>query len=285
MTRASRTSRVLLGLLSLRLLSATPLHASGAPGSPPPEAPMPPPPIKDVGFDQRLGEAIPLDLVFRDEAGRSVRLAEYFGKRPVVLSLVYFNCPMLCGMTTEGLVRSVRALRFEAGTDFEILSVSFDPRETPEMASEKKRAVMSQYGRKGGPEGWHFLTGDAAPIAALTKAVGFRYVWDAEQKQFAHATGVVILTREGRIARVFFGIEYPAKDLRLALIEASEDRIGNVVDQLLLLCFHYDPKAGRYTATVRNLVRGGGALTVLLLAGFVAIMLRRERAAAGERRP
>jgi protein SCO1/2 len=269
-----------LALLGLLLGAAVPLHASGAPGSPPPEAPLPPPPIKDVGFDQKLGEPIPLDLVFRDEAGQSVRLSRYFGKRPVVLSLVYFNCPMLCGMTTDGLVRSVRALRFDAGTDYEILSVSFDPRETAEMASEKKRAVMAQYGRKSGPEGWHFLTGDAASVAALTSAVGFRYVWDAEQKQFAHATGIAVLTPEGRIARYFFGIEYPAKDLRLALVEASEERIGNVVDQLLLLCFHYDPKAGRYTATVRNLVRGGAAITLLLLAGFVTIMLRRERAGA-----
>ncbi|HEX5855232.1 MAG TPA: SCO family protein, partial [Thermoanaerobaculia bacterium] len=262
------------------LAPAVPLCASQAPGSPPPEAPLPLPPIKDVGFDQKLGEAIPLDLVFRDEAGESVRLSRYFGKRPVVLSLVYFTCPMLCGMTTDGLVRSVRALRFEPGTDYEILSVSFDPRETAEMASEKKRTVMAQYGRKSGPGGWHFLTGDAASVAALTSAVGFRYVWDAEQKQFAHATGVTLLTPQGRIARYFFGIEYPAKDLRLALIEASEEKIGNVVDQLLLLCFHYDPKAGRYTATVRNLVRGGAAITLLLLAGFVTVMLRRERAGA-----
>ena len=280
MKRAPVVLLARLALLGLLLAPAVRLNASGAPGSPPPEAPLPPPPIKDVGFDQKLGEAIPLDLVFRDEAGQSVRLSRYFGKRPVVLSLVYFNCPMLCGMTTDGLVRSVRALRFDAGTDYEILSVSFDPRETAEMASEKKRTVMAQYGRKSGPEGWHFLTGDAASVQALTSAVGFRYVWDAEQKQFAHATGIAVLTPQGRIARYFFGIEYPAKDLRLALVEASEERIGNVVDQLLLLCFHYDPKAGRYTATVRNLVRGGAAITLLLLAGFVTVMLRRERAGA-----
>ena len=281
MKRVPVVSPARLALFALLLLPAVRLGASGAPGSPPPDAPLPPPPIKDVGFDQKLGEAIPLDLVFRDEAGESVRLAKYFGKRPVVLSLVYFNCPMLCGMTTDGLVRSVRSLRFEPGTDYEILSVSFDPRETAEMASEKKRTVMAQYGRKSGPGGWHFLTGDAASVAALTSAVGFRYVWDAEQKQFAHATGITLLTPQGRIARYFFGIEYPAKDLRLALIEASEERIGNVVDQLLLLCFHYDPKAGRYTATVRNLVRAGGLITLVLVAGFVTIMLRRERAGAG----
>jgi protein SCO1/2 len=270
-----------LAILALLLVAAARLGASGAPGSPPPEAPLPPPPVKDVGFDQKLGGAIPLDLVFRDEAGESVRLSRYFGKRPVVLSLVYFNCPMLCGMTTDGLVRSVRALTFEPGADYEILSVSFDPRETAETAAEKKRRVMAQYGRKSGPGGWHFLTGDAAAVSALTSAVGFRYVWDAEQKQFAHATGITVLTPQGRIARYFFGIEYPAKDLRLALIEASEEKIGSVVDQLLLLCFHYDPKAGRYTATVRNLVRGGAVITLVLVAGFVTLMLRKERAGTG----
>jgi protein SCO1 len=280
MKRASVVSLARLALLALLLAPFVHLGASDNPGFPPPDAPLPPPPIKEVGFDQKLGEAIPLDLVFRDEAGESVRLARYFGKRPVVLSLVYFNCPMLCGMATDGLVRSVRALRFEPGTDYELLSVSFDPRETAEMASEKKRTVMAQYGRKSGPEGWHFLTGDAASVAALTKAVGFRYVWDAEQKQFAHATGITVLTPQGRLARYFFGIEYPAKDLRLALIEASEEKIGNLVDQLLLLCFHYDPKVGRYTATVRNLVRGGAVITLLLLAGFVTVMLRRERVGA-----
>jgi protein SCO1/2 len=278
---ATRFSFGRLALLAFVLFPAARLGATGAPGSPPPDIPLPPPPIKDVGFDQRLGEAIPLDLVFRDEAGESVRLSKYFGKRPVVLSLVYFNCPMLCGMTTDGLVRSVRALRFEPGTDYEILSVSFDPRETAGMATEKKRTVMAQFGRQSGPGGWHFLTGDAASVAALTSALGFRYVWDAEQKQFAHATGITVLTPQGRIAKVLFGIEYPAKDLRLALVEASEERIGNVVDQLLLLCFHYDPKAGRYTATVRNLVRAGGVITLVLVAGFVTIMLRRERAGAG----
>jgi len=276
-----RTIAPAAALLALLLGSIAPLAATGTSDTHLPEAPLPPPPVKEVGLDQRLGESIPLDLVFKDEAGKDVRLSQYFGKRPVILSLVYFNCPMLCGMTTDGLVRSVRALRFEPGTDYEILSVSFDPKETPEMASEKKHTVMAQYGRKSGPGGWHFLTGDAASIAALTSAVGFRYVWDAEQKQFAHATGVTLLTPQGRIARYFFGIEYPAKDLRLALIEASEEKIGNVVDQLLLLCYHYDPKTGRYTAAVRNLVRGGAALTLAALAGFVLIMLRRERAGAG----
>lgn len=251
-----------------------------APGAPS-EAPLPTPPLKDIGFDQRLGETVPLDLAFKDEAGQVVHLRDYFGKRPVILSLVYFNCPMLCGMTTDGLVRSLRALRLSAGTDFEVLSVSFDPRETPEMASAKKGPVMREYGRKGDADGWHFLTGDKESVDALTKAVGFRYVWDQEQKQFAHATGILVLTPQGRVARYFFGIEYSAKDLRLGLIEASDEKIGNVVDQLLLLCYHYDPKVGRYTPAVQNLVRGGGLITLVAVAGLVLALLRREKRGSG----
>jgi len=248
-----------------------------APGAPPVEAPLPAPPLKDIGFDQRLGEQVPLDLVFGDEAGKAVALRDLVGKRPVILSLVYFDCPMLCGMTTDGLVRSLRALRFDVGKDFEVLSVSFDPRESPEIASAKKGPVMRQYGRAGAAAGWHFLTGSKESIDALTKAVGFRYVWDAEQKQFAHATGIVVLTPEGRVARYFFGIEYPAKDLRLGLVEASEEKIGNVVDQLLLLCYHYDPKVGRYTAAVTSLVRGAAVATLAAAVGLVVVLLRRER--------
>ncbi len=268
------------------IVVALALHAgslrAGAPGAPAVDAPLPTPPLKDIGFDQKIGDGVPLDLAFRDEADRIVHLRDYLGRRPVILSLVYFNCPMLCGMTTDGLVRSLRALRLSVGSDFDVLSVSFDPRETSEMASAKKGPVVRQYGRAGGAEGWHFLTGDKASIDALTKAVGFRYVWDAEQKQFAHATGILVLTPRGRIARYFFGIEYPAKDVRLGLVEASEERLGNVVDQLLLLCYHYDPKAGRYTATVQNIVRGGAALTLAAVAGLVLTLLRREKRHAGD---
>jgi len=274
--RFARFALVVAGILLLEEnLLAT------APGSPPVEAPLPAPPLKDIGFDQNLGASVPLDLPLRDEAGKTIHLRDYLGKRPVVLSLVYFDCPMLCGMTTDGLVRSLRALRLSVGKDFEVLSVSFDPRETPEMASAKKGPVMRQYGRAGAAEGWHFLTGESTSLAALTKSVGFRYVWDAEQKQFAHATGIVVLTPEGRVARYFFGIEYPAKDLRLGLVEASEEKIGNVVDQLLLLCYHYDPKVGRYTAAVRNLLRGGAVLTIAAVAALVLTLLRREKRGAG----
>jgi len=258
------------------LLAAAPARAqkwTGMQGT----APVPPPPTKEVGFDQNLGGQIPLDLVFRDESGREVRLAEYFGKRPVILHLMYFECPMLCGMAIEGLLRSLRSLSFDVGKEFDVVTVSFDPREGPELAKGKKENVVGTYARPGGAAGWHFLTGSEASIRALTKAVGFRYVWDAEQKQFAHATGVVILTPGGRISRYFFGIEYPAKDLRLGLIDSGTEKIGSLTDQLLLMCYHYDPRVGRYTPAITRLLKAGAALTVLGLAAFIATMLRRER--------
>ena len=244
-------------------------------------APPPPPPTRDVGFDQKLGSQVPLDLVFHDEAGREVRLAQYFGKRPVVLQLMYFECPMLCGMAIEGLLRSLRALSWDAGREFDVLTVSFDPREGPGLASEKKKNVLGIYGRPGAAEGWHFLTGNEGSIRALTGAVGFRYVWDASQKQFAHATGVVLLTPGGKISRYFFGIEYSTKDLRLGLIDSGGEKIGSLTDQLLLMCYHYDPHVGRYTPVVTRLLKASAALTLVTLVTFVAVMLRRERRAAG----
>ena len=241
-----------------------------------------PEPLREVGFDQRLGEAIPLDIPFRDETGREVKLSEYFGKKPVLLSLVYFECPMLCGMATEGLVRSLRPLAFTPGTDFEVLTVSFDPRETPELAAAKRRNVLAAYGRPGAEDGWRFLTGGAESIARLTSAVGFRYVWDEERKQFAHATGIVILTPEGRISRCLFGIEYAPKDIRFAVIEAADGAIGSIADRVFLqFCYAYDPMLGRYTMTALNLVRGGAVVTVLAIGAFIAVMLRRERKVRG----
>lgn len=247
-------------------------------------APLPPPPTKEVGFDQKLGGQVPLDLAFRDEAGREVRLSQYFGKKPVVLHLMYFECPMLCGMAIEGLLRSLRALSFDAGKEFEIVTVSFDPREGPELAAAKKANVVETYARPGAAAGWHFLTGSEASIRALTQAVGFRYVWDAERKQFAHATGVVLLTPAGRISRYFFGIEYPAKDLRLGLIDSGTERVGSLTDQLLLMCYHYDPRVGRYTPAITRLLQAAAALTVVGLAAFIATMLRRDRRTDGDAR-
>ncbi len=243
-------------------------------------APQPPPPTKEVGFDQKLGGQVPLDTVFRDETGREVKLSRYFGKRPVILHLMYFECPMLCGMAIEGLLRSLRALSWDVGREFDVLTVSFDPREGPELAKAKRENVLATYGRAGAGEGWHFLTGSEGSIRALTGSVGFRYVWDEKQKQFAHPTGIVVLTPSGKISRYFFGIEFPTKDLRLGLIDSTTEKIGGLTDQLLLMCSHYDPHAGRYTPFATNLMKGGGAVTLVVVVTFVAVMLRRERKAA-----
>jgi len=239
--------------------------------------------LKEIGFDQRLGEAVPLDAPFRDEQGRSVRLGDYFGRRPVVLVLVYYDCPMLCTLTLNGLVGAMKAVSFAAGREYEVVTVSFDPRETPALATAKKKAYLQRYGRAGAAEWWHFLTGDAEPIARLTRAVGFRYVWDDETKQYAHAAGVLVLTPDGHIARYLYGIEYSPKDLRLGVVEASAGRIGSPVDQILLYCYHYEPSSGRYGVYVMGLVRLGAILTIGLLGGFMAVSWHRERAARVER--
>jgi protein SCO1/2 len=233
-----------------------------------------PSPAKDVAFDQRLDEQVPLDLVFRDETGRPVKLSEVFGRKPVLLSLVYFDCPMLCGMATDGLVRSLRAVPYDVGKEFDVLTVSFNPREGPDRAAAKKKSVLEAYERNGAAAGWHFLTGDEASIARLTRAVGFRYVWDAEQKQYAHPTGIVMLTPQGRVSKYFFGIEYAPKDIRFSLIEATDEKIGSTVDQLLLLCYHYDPKTGRYTPAAMRLMRAAAALTLVAMGGFFFLMIR-----------
>lgn len=246
--------------------------------------PVLPPALRDVGFDQRLGEQIPLDVSFRDEAGRQVKLGDYFGKRPVVLSLVYYECPMLCTLTLNGLVSAMSVLSFDPGKEFEAVTVSFDPREGAELASLKKKAYLNRYRRAGAEASWHFLTGDRDSIAALTRAVGFRYAWDETSKQFAHPSGVVVLTAAGRIARYLYGVEYAPKDLRLALLEAGEGKIGiPVLDPLLLYCYQYDAMTGRYSAAILRLVRVSAVLTLLALGAFITISLRRERPAGKER--
>jgi len=235
--------------------------------------------LREVGYDQRLGEQVPLDLTFRDEAGRPVSLRSLFRGRAVVLSLVYYECPMLCTLTLNGLGSALSILTFDVGKDFDVVTVSFEPKETASLAAAKKKTYLARYRRPGAEEGWHFLTGDAPAVAALTSAVGFRYAWDAETRQYAHPAGLVILTPDGRIARYMYGVEYAPRDLRLALVEASQRRIGNPVDTVLLYCYRYDPMRGRYAASVLRLVRLGGVVTVLGLAAFVLVSLRRERAA------
>jgi protein SCO1/2 len=242
--------------------------------------------LKDVGIDQRLNEALPLELAFRDEAGRAVRLSDYFGKRPVILALVYYNCPMLCTQVLNGLVGSLNTMSLAAGQDFDVVAVSFDSRETPEMAAAKKEAYLSRYKHPAADRGWHFLTGDAAAIGRLAKAAGFRFRYDEKREQFAHAAAIFVVTPEGRLARYFYGIEYPPRDLRLSLVEASAGRIGTPVDQILLYCFHYDPSSGKYGAVIVNIIRLAGAATLALLALSLVLLSRRRsrmlRAAARE---
>ena len=233
--------------------------------------------LTDIGLDQRLDAQVPPDLRFRDEAGREVRLGDYFGTKPVILTLVYYECPMLCTQVLNGLTSALGVLSFSIGQEFDVVTVSFDPKETPELASAKKAAYVNRYKREGAGRGWHFLTGDERSIAALTKAVGFRYAYNASIDQYAHVSGIMVLTPEGRLSRYFYGIEYGPRDVRLALIEAADRRIGTPADQLLLYCFHYDPKSARYSFAIMRLVRTLGVATVLAMVGGIVILRRRER--------
>jgi len=235
-----------------------------------------PPLLRSVGIDQRLDAQLPLDLALRDETGRIVPLREYLGRKPVILTLVYYRCPMLCTQVLNGLVASLKVLPFDVGNQFDVLTVSFDPRETPALAAAKKAATLERYPRPGAAQGWHFLTGDETSLARLTAAVGFRYAYDPALGQYAHASAIVVLTPEGRISRYFYGVEYSPRDLRLGLVEASANRIGSPIDQVLLFCYHYDPATGKYGALVMNLVRAGGAVTVLVLGTLLVLMRRRD---------
>ncbi len=237
-----------------------------------------PPALEGVAFDQRLGAELPLDAVFADARGEPVRLGDLLGERPAIVALVYYECPMLCNLVLNGLVASLRAVDFDPGRDFDVIAVSFDPEERPELAAAKRSNYVESYGRPGTGRGWHFLTGGPRSIARLTEAVGFHYRRDEASGEFAHSAGIVLATPDGRVARYFYGVEYPPRDLRLGLVEASEARIGSLVDQVLLYCFHYDAVAGRYTFATLTAVRIGGVLTVLGLAVLLTVMFRRERA-------
>jgi protein SCO1/2 len=240
--------------------------------------------IRAVKFDQRLNEQIPLEAEFRDEEGAAVPLRAFFRGKPVVLALVYYDCPMLCTVTLNSMLKSMRAIRLNAGEEYDVLTVSFDAREGADLAQKKKEIYLKQYGRAGAAQGWRFLTGDAASIQRLTAAVGFQFVYDEKTRQFAHASGLVVLTPEGKVSRYLYGLEYSARDLRLALVEASQNKIGTLVDQVLLYCYHYDPAAGKYSATIMNIVRLAGSTTVLLIAALVLTLLRREKRVPHPRR-
>ncbi len=239
-----------------------------------PPANMRPPGLQNVGIEQHLDEQIPPHLTFRDETGKPVRLGDYFGKKPAILNLVYYQCPMLCGEVLSGLESALRVLKFDVGKEFNVLTVSFDPRETPDMATKKKAEFLKRYGRPGAAEGWHFLTGPQESIDALTKAAGFQYQYDPKTGQFAHSTAIMVLTPEGKIAQYYYGVEYAPKDLRLGLIQASENKIGNLADQVLLYCYHYDPATGKYGAIIARVLQLSALATVLGLGTLMIVLIR-----------
>jgi protein SCO1 len=239
-----------------------------------------PPKLENVGIEQHLDAQVPSDLTFRDDTGKTLKLGDYFGRKPMILNLVYYNCTMLCGEELAGLASAMRLIKFDVGNEFDVVTVSFDPRETPEIAAAKKKDFVGRYGRAGAAAGWHFLTGTPESINALTRAVGFQYQYDPKINQFAHATAIMVLTPQGRISRYFYGVEFPPKDLRMGLVEASRGKIGNVVDQVLLYCYHYDPETGKYGAMVTNILRLAAAATILILGTFLFILWRLERSVA-----
>ena len=242
-------------------------------------------PMQDVGIDQRIGERLPLDLVFKNHEGTDVRLGEVFGDQPVLLALVYYECPMLCTLVLNGVLAALRTLPLRPGADFQMLVVSIDPDETPENAALKRQTYLDSLGVEGDGAGWNFLVGDAAAVAELCRVVGFRYVYDEPTDEFAHASGIQLLTSDGRLSRYFYGVEYSARDLRLGLVEASSGGLGSVVDQVLLLCLSYDPTTGKYGLAIVTALRIGGSLVVAGLAAFILTMLRRERRARRSNRP
>ncbi len=267
-------------------MSGNPAYAQQEPGFPSPGLGMMEPgtlatarlpQLKDVTFKQRLNTKLPLDAAFRDENDRPVTLAHYFdGRKPVVLAFVYYSCPMLCTQVMNGVSRAVKVLPFSAGKDFDVVFVSFDPRDRPETAAAKKAELMSYWSMQNQAGAWHLLTGEAPAIRAITSAAGFNYQWDEKTQQFAHMSGVLVMTPDGRLSRYFYGIEYSPKELRLALVESGQGHVGSVVDELLLYCYHYDPASGRYGAVVMNLVRLGGVLTLVLLGAFFVLARRRD---------
>ena len=237
--------------------------------------------LKEVSFKQRLNERLPLDATFRDEYDREVTLGRYFNQqRPVILAFVYYQCPMLCTQVMNGISSSLRALTFTAGEDFDVVLVSFDPRDTPAAAAEKKRTHLKYWASEQTSGGWHFLTGDEAIIKRVANAAGFTYQWDPQTQQFAHVSGVLVATPDGKLSRYFYGVEYSPKELRMALVEAGQGHIGSAIDELLLYCYHYDPETGRYGVMIMNLVRAAGILTVASMVGFIVVSRRRENTAA-----
>jgi len=236
--------------------------------------------LQNVGFDPQLNAQIPLDLPFVDENGSNVQLRDYFKQKPVVLAFVYYGCPMLCNQVEQGVVGSLRMLSFTPGRDYEVVFVSFDPRESPDMAAQKKKSALAHFRRPETASGWHFLTGTKESIDAATKAANFRYSFDAKTNLFAHASGIMLLTPDGRISRYFYGVEYPGRDMRLGLVDASAGKIGTPIDHVLLFCYQYDPSSATYSASILKIIRLGGILTILCIVGGILIFRRRDAAQA-----
>ncbi len=270
--------RILVALFALlTIASGQAISQAMSQGIMSPPANVRPPYLQNVGIEQHLDGQVPPDLAFVDDAGRPVKLGDYFGKKPLILNLVYYNCTMLCGEALAGLSGSMKMIKFDVGNEFDVVTVSFNPKETPEIAAAKKKDFVKRYGRPGAATGWHFLTGPPESINALTKAVGFQYQYDEARNQYAHATAIMVLTPQGRISRYFYGVDFPPKDLRMGLVEASHGKIGNAVDQVLLYCYHYDPAIGKYGAVVTNMLKIGAGITILLVGGLLFILIRLER--------
>jgi protein SCO1/2 len=233
--------------------------------------------LREIGFDQNLDQKLPLDAQFLDDEGKAVTLGSYYGQKPVLLAFVYYTCPMLCTQVLNAMTSTISMLSLDAGKDFDLVLVSIDPRETPAQAAAKKAEYLHRYKRTGGSEGWHFLTGTEPEIKRVAKAAGFRYAWDEQTQQYAHPTGIIVTTPDGRLARYLFGIEYGPRDLKLALVDASDGKIGTFADQLLLYCYHYDPMTGRYGVYIMRTLRVAGVVTVLSIGMFILVMVRRER--------
>ena len=236
-----------------------------------------PVPLQNVDVEQMLGAQVPLNVLFKNEKGEDVRISDLLDDKPAILTLVYYECPMLCTQVLNGLITSLRPISFTPGKEFNIITISFDPDESTNLAAAKKTAYLQQYGKSGAEQGWHFLTGNQEAIRQITSSVGFKYKYDPEIDQFAHASVIMILTPEGRVSRYFYGIEYPSRDVRWALVDASQKKIGTIADKILMYCFHYDPKLGKYSAQVVNLIRIGGVLTLMVLGGFVLKMRRKDK--------
>jgi protein SCO1/2 len=262
------------------------LHDAAPAGTPSDQLP---PILKNVRYEQKLDSQVPLRLAFRDESGRGVHLGDYFGHKPVVLILAYYRCPMLCSQVLAGATHAFKQLPFRIRQQFNVLTVSFDPKETPELAAASKQTYVGTYGDPQAASGWHFLTGQQPDIAALTQAVGFHYAWDAQTQQYAHATGIVVLTPSGKVAQYFYGIDYPAQDLRLALVQSSQEKIGSLADQVLLYCCKYDVNSGRYTAIIGRVLQIAGGFTLLVMGSVLGLLFyldkkkRKELEQAAER--